>query len=111
MRMNSVKEKLRRGELTIGSWITLAHPAIPELMAEAGFDWLVIDLEHTVIDLKEAAELVRVIGSLGIVPLVRLTSIDPNLAKRVMDAGAGGIVAPMVNTAADAMRAVAAVKY
>ena len=95
----------------IGSWITLAHPAIAEIMAKSGFDWLAVDLEHSVITIREAEELIRVIDLAGVVPLVRLTSNNPDQIKRVMDAGAHGIIVPMVNSARDAKNAVEAVKY
>lgn len=107
----TLKQKLAENRLTIGSWITLAHPAIAEIMARAGFDWLTIDLEHSVITIREAEELIRVIALHGVPPLVRLTSNDANQIKRVMDAGAHGVIVPMVNSAADAERAVAAVYY
>ena len=104
--------KLLRGKgLAVGSWITLGHPAIAEIMANAGFDWLAIDLEHSVITIREAEELIRVIDLSGVVPLVRLTSNSSDLIKRVMDAGAHGVIVPMVNTQEEAERAVAAVKY
>lgn len=98
-------------ELSIGCWITLAHPAIAEIMAKAGFDWLAVDLEHSVITIREAEELIRVIDLCGVVPLVRLTSNNPDQIKRVMDAGSHGIIVPMVNSPEDAMLAVEAVKY
>ena len=107
----SLKERLNRDDLTIGSWITLAHPAIAEIMARAGFDWLVVDLEHSVITIREAEELMRVIALCNVSPLVRLTWNDPNQIKRVMDAGAHGILVPMVNTRAEAEAAVSAVHY
>lgn len=108
---NVLKEKLRKNEIVLGSWITLGHPAIAEIMARAGFDWLVVDLEHSVISIDVAGDLIRTIDLCGVSPLVRLTSNDPNQIKRVMDAGAHGIVVPMVNTPADAARAVAATRY
>ena len=95
-------------DLTIGSWITLAHPSIAEIMAKAGFDWLAVDLEHSVITIKEAEELIRVVDLCGVVPLVRLTSNDANQIKRVMDAGAHGVIVPMVNSALDAIAAIEA---
>jgi 2-keto-3-deoxy-L-rhamnonate aldolase RhmA len=106
-----LKDKLHRKELVLGSWITLGNPAIAEIMARAGFAWLVVDLEHSVIDISVAADLIRVIDLCGVAPLVRLTSNDPDQIKRVMDAGAHGIVVPMVNTPAEASRAVAATRY
>ena len=59
--MNSLKEIIKKNKYTIGSWITLAHPAIAEIMADAGFDWLVVDLEHSVITIREAEGLIRII--------------------------------------------------
>ena len=106
-----LKAKLRSNTLTLGSWISLAHPSIAEILARAGFDWLVVDLEHSTISMSEAGELIRVIDLCGISPLVRVTSNDPNQIKRVMDAGAHGVVVPMVNSVDDAARAVAATRY
>lgn len=108
--MLTTKPNLRE-RVSIGSWLTLAHPAIAEIMANAGFDWLAVDLEHSVITIREAEELIRVIDLAGVKPLVRLTSNHPDQIKRVMDAGSHGIIVPMVNSVADAQRAVAAVKY
>lgn len=110
-RSRELLRKIRAKEPTIGSWISLAHPAIAEIMADAGFDWLVIDMEHSVITIREAEELIRVIDLKGLVPLVRLTANDPSQIKRVMDAGAHGVVVPMVNTREEAEAAVRAVKY
>jgi len=104
-------EKNMLDKLSIGSWITLAHPAIAEIMARAGFDWLAVDLEHTSITIREAEELIRVIELSGVKPLVRLTSNNKDLIKRVMDAGSHGVIVPMVNSAEQAKQAVEAVKY
>lgn len=98
-------------KLSIGSWIQLGHPAIAEIMASAGFEWLVVDLEHSTIGLREAEELIRVIDLKGVVPLVRLSSNNPEQVKRVMDAGAHGVIVPMVNSEEEARAAVSAVKY
>jgi 2-dehydro-3-deoxyglucarate aldolase len=96
---------------TIGSWLQLADPALTEMMAAAGFDWLTIDLEHTSTSIAQAGELIR-IGTLAGVPiLVRLTGHDPEQIKRVLDAGAQGIIAPMVNSAAEAEQIVEAASY
>jgi 2-dehydro-3-deoxyglucarate aldolase len=80
-------------------------------MAKAGFDWLVVDLEHSVITIREAEELIRVIDLCGVTPLVRVSANDPVQIKRVMDAGSHGVIVPMVNDKGDAERAVASVKY
>lgn len=107
----SLKQKLSNKELTIGSWITQGHTGVAEIMAAAGFDWLSVDMEHSAITLDLAQELVRVIDLAGNVPLVRVGDNDQNLIKRVMDAGAHGVIVPMVNSRAEAEKAVRAVKY
>lgn len=110
-RARSLKTWMEAGRVTVGSWITLAHPAIPEILAQAGFDWLAVDLEHSVITIREAEELIRVIDLSGVVPLVRLTANDPHQIKRVMDAGSHGVIVPMVNSREAAEAAVASVHY
>lgn len=111
MKNNFLKNKLKRLELTVGSWITLADTAIAEIMAKIGFDWLTVDMEHSVITLDKAQELIRVIELCGVTPLVRVGENNSNLIKRTMDAGAYGVIVPMVNTKEDAKNAVGAVKY
>lgn len=107
----SLKERMNKRELTIGSWITLSHPSIAEILAKCGFDWLAIDMEHSAITIAEAQILICIIESAGIVPLVRVGNNDPYLIKRVMDAGAHGVIVPQVNSMEDAEKAVAAIKY
>lgn len=108
---NSLKNKIRRREITIGSWITLGHTSIAEIMAKAGFDWLTVDMEHSAITLYQAQQLIQVIELCGVVPLVRVGENNHTLIKRVMDTGAHGVIVPMVNTREDAIKAVNAVKY
>lgn len=102
----SLKRRLANNELTIGSWVTLGHPSIAEIMASAGFDWLVIDAEHSAIDLSDIQTLILAMDAHDCPAIVRLTSNDANQIKRVMDAGATGIMVPLVNSAADAEAAV-----
>ena len=104
-------QKNINNKVTVGTWITLAHPSIAEIMALSGFDWIAIDLEHSVITIREAEELIRVINLCGVTSLVRLTSNDPNQIKRVMDAGSCGVIVPMVKSIDDVKQAVDAVKY
>ena len=106
-----LRRKLAAGETVLGSWLTFAEPAVAEIMARAGFDWLTIDMEHSALTLSQAQELIRVIDLCGVPALVRLPGHDPALIKRVLDAGAAGIIAPMVNSAAEAAAVVAAAKY
>ena len=96
---------------SIGSWITLNHFSIVEIMAEAGFDWLCVDMEHSVIDYYEVEQLIASIQSKGIIPYVRVGENNPRIIKRILDAGAIGIIVPMINSKEDAIKAVNAVKY
>ena len=110
-RKMQLKSKLKNNMLTVGSWITLAHPAIAEIMSRRGFDWVTIDLEHSMINIQEAEELIRVIDLCGNTPLVRLSSNDPVQIKRVMDAGSVGIILPMVRSLEDINKAFSAIHY
>jgi len=96
---------------SIGSWLTLNHPSIAEIMADAGFDWLCIDMEHSVTDYFEAQQMMVAIQAKGIKAFVRVGENNPRIIKRVLDAGADGIIVPSVNCKADALRAISAVKY
>lgn len=107
----SLKRKLSDNSLSVGSWLTVGHEAVAEIMARAGFDWLTVDMEHSAITLPQAQQLVRVIELCGVVPFVRVGRNEPDIIKRVMDAGSHGVIVPMVNTPEDAARAVSAVKY
>ena len=106
-----LRSKLKNNLLTVGSWITMAHPAIAEIMSRTGFDWIVVDLEHSVITIREAEELIRVIDLCNSSPLVRLSSNDPVQIKRVMDAGSAGIILPMVRSIEDINKAFLAMHY
>lgn len=100
-----------KNKISLGSWITLGHFSIAEIMARSGFDWLCIDLEHSVIDLYEAEKLIATVSSNGCIPYVRVGSNNATIIKRVLDAGAKGIIVPMINSIKDAQKAVSACKY
>jgi 2-dehydro-3-deoxyglucarate aldolase len=102
---------MKKSEVTLGSWITLNHPSIAEVLADSGFDWLCVDMEHSVTDYFEAQQLIAIIQSKGLKAFVRVGENNTRIIKRVLDAGADGIIVPMVNSAADARKAVDAVKY
>ncbi len=101
----------QENKVKIGSWITLPNVSIAEIMAKSGFDWLAVDLEHSSITINQAEELIRVIDLCDVRPLVRLTSNNSDLIKRVMDAGAHGIIIPMVNSVDDLNHASDSIKY
>ncbi len=107
----SLKHKLKNNELTLGSWVTIGHPAIIDIMASAGFEWLVVDMEHTSIDLTMAHNLIATIQANGMKALVRVSKNEEVIIKRILDMGADGIVVPMVKSCEDALEAIDYAKY
>ena len=79
-----LKNKLKKNELTIGSWIMMGNSTSVEVMASAGFDWLAIDLEHTSIDLETAQNLIQVIQSKNVKALVRVSKNEEVIIKKVL---------------------------
>jgi len=107
----SLKQKLKNNELTIGSWIMIGHPVSVEVMVLAGFEWLVVDIEHTSIDLQTLENLIRAIQANNIKALVRVSKNEEVIIKRVLDMGADGIIVPMICSKEDALNAVNYAKY
>ncbi|MGK0307149.1 MAG: 2-dehydro-3-deoxyglucarate aldolase [Urechidicola sp.] len=108
---SKLKESLRNSELTIGSWLTIPNQAIVEILASADFEWLTLDLEHSAIDIESAQNLIGHIQANNMEALVRVSKNDEVIIKRVMDAGANGVIVPMVKNAEEARQAVTYVKY
>jgi 2-dehydro-3-deoxyglucarate aldolase len=106
-----LKNKLKNNQLTIGSWITIANPAIVEIMATANFEWLCIDMEHTSIDLSDAQMLITTIQANSMKALVRVSKNEEVIIKKVLDMGADGVIIPMIKTKEEAQEAVSYVKY
>ena len=111
MKTNHVKAKLKRGEPSIGTWLTLPDSMSARLMARAGFDWLTVEMEHTPITFETAAQDFAIIAATGPAPLVRIPWNSAETIKRVLDTGAWGIVVPMVNSRAEAEAVVDAALY
>lgn len=109
--MIDLRSRLRAGDTTFGSWLNLGSEPVAEIMAEAGFDWLAIDMEHTTTSPRTAESMIRIIEARGVAPLVRVGANDPLLIKLAMDAGGAGVIVPMIQSADDARAAVASVKY
>lgn len=106
-----LKEKLRKRIPTLGTWITVAHRAFVEISVNNKLDWICLDLEHSSIDLDQMSSLISIGKRNGTAVLVRLSNNDPIQIKRVMDAGATGIIVPMVNSLQDASNAYKAMHY
>ena len=108
---SELKNCLRANQLAVGSWLSLGHAGICEIMCNAGFRWVAVDLEHTTTSLEQAEAIIRVADGKGVTPLVRLASHDPVQIKRVMDAGAHGVIAPNIRTAKELAQVAAAMQY
>jgi 4-hydroxy-2-oxoheptanedioate aldolase len=111
MKRNPVKAALKAGKPQVGTWLSLGNTYATRVMARIGFPWLTVDMEHSPIDISQAATLFGVIAEAGCVPLARVPRGTHENIKRVLDAGAWGIVVPMVNTVDEAKLAIAAAKY
>ena len=113
MRTNHVKAKLRRGEPSLGAWLSLPSPQQARLLARLGFDWLVVDAEHSAYNPTLMADMVASIADAGTAcaPLVRVPYNSVEWFKWALDAGAWGVVVPMVNTVEEARQAVSWTKY
>ncbi len=111
MRHNRVKRKLAGGQPSIGTWLTVADLQIARSLAGMGFEWLTLDMEHNPIDVHQAATIFATVADAGCVPLARVPEGSPTWIKRVLDAGAFGVVVPMVDTVAQAQTAIAAARY
>lgn len=108
---NKFRKALLAKQVTLGAWMQIGHPAIAEIFARAGFDWICVDLEHGAIDLETMTNIFRTIDAFDCVPVVRLPSNDPVWIHRSLDAGAGGLIIPMVKTADEAEAAISQAKY
>ncbi len=111
MKTNPVKERLRQGKPSFGTWLSLGNLHATRVLARSGFEWLTLDMEHSAFDWSEAAVIFAAVADAGCVPLGRVPEGDHYCIKRVLDAGAFGIVVPMVNTVEQARTAIAAAKY
>ena len=111
MRVNPAKEKLGRGEPVFGTWLSMGDLYATRILARLGFDWLTLDMEHSAIDWAQATTIFAAVADAGCVPLARVPEGNHHYIKRVLDAGAWGIVVPMVNTVEQARTIIAAAKY
>jgi 4-hydroxy-2-oxoheptanedioate aldolase len=111
MKHNPVRAKLKQGQPSVGTWLTLPCPVSAQLMAKTGFEWLTVETEHTPFTFDTAAQCFAIIAASGCVPLARIPWNTGENIKRVLDTGAWGIVVPMVNSRAEAEAVVRAARY
>jgi 4-hydroxy-2-oxoheptanedioate aldolase len=111
MRGNHVRERLAAGEASVGTWLSLPSPEAAEYVSKIGFDWLVADAEHNPMDIRTLAQMFAAMANSSTAPMVRIPWNTPEHFKRMLDAGAWGVVVPMVNSREEAERAVEACRY
>lgn len=111
MRENTVKSIWARGGVVVNGWLSIPSSFSAEVMAHQGFDSLVVDMQHGVVDYQTAVTMFQAISTTPVIPLARVPWNDPALIMKTLDAGAYGIICPMINTRAQAEALVAACKY
>jgi len=111
MRVNTVKRDLRQGKASVGTWLSLGSIVASRFLARAGFAWLTVDIEHTLVSWETACHMFAAIADAGCVPLARVPANRHDHIKRALDNGAWGIVVPMVNSREEAEAAVRAALY
>ena len=111
MRENAAKAKWRRGEVTYGAWLSIPSAFSAETVAHAGFDWVCIDMQHGVIDYQVAVTMLLALSTGDCTPIVRVPWNEPGIIGKMLDAGAMGIIVPMVNSVDEARAAIAACRY
>lgn len=112
MRPNKVKRALMNGEVQIGTWINvLRTPQITRMVATAGFDFLYIDMEHSILSIETVGDLCYAALAAGLVPIVRPPAKDPHLLTRPLDGGAMGLLIPHVDTREEAEAVIRAICF
>ena len=111
MPKNQLKQKLKNGEVVLGPFMNCAYPAFVEICGLAGFDFVVIDLEHGPLNILVAEDLCRAADCVGIAPVVRVSKNDPAQIQRALDIGSTGVQVPQIETISDAEIVVQSAKY
>jgi 2-dehydro-3-deoxyglucarate aldolase len=98
--VKQIRDRLRGGGQSIGTWMQIPHASIAEILGRAGYDWVAVDLEHGSIAAHQLPDLFRALELGGTLPLARLAQGQGKDCKQALDAGAGGVIVPMVESAA-----------
>lgn len=106
--MPNLKKMLKKGMATIGTWVTINHPDVVDVLSELPFDWLIFDMEHAPLEVSDIEILMMPLRSTKVSPIVRVPWNDVVIIKRVLDIGSEGVLVPWINTREEAE---AVVKY
>ena len=108
---NEIRRKWAAGRAIVNGWLSTASPFVAEIMAAQGYDSITIDLQHGLVGYEAAASMLQAMRASGVVPMIRVPWLDPADVMKALDAGAYGVICPMVNTADEAARLVSYVRY
>ena len=111
MRTNCIREVWASGGAIVNGWLSIANSFSAEMMAHQGWDSLTIDLQHGVVDYQAMVSMLQAISTTATVPIVRVPWLEPGILMKTLDAGAYGVICPMVNTREDAQNLVAYTHY
>jgi 4-hydroxy-2-oxoheptanedioate aldolase len=111
MRENTAKSAWKEDRPTFGAWLSSPSSISAEAMAHQGFDWLCIDMQHGLIGYEDARPMLQAINTTATIPFVRVAWNEPGIIGKMLDAGALGVIIPMVNSVEEARAAVAACRY
>jgi 2-dehydro-3-deoxyglucarate aldolase len=109
--IQNIRKKLNSGSLSIGSWMQIPHASIAEIMGHAGYDWVAVDLEHGAISVNQLPDLFRALELGNTLPIARVAQGEVKDCKQALDAGAGGIIVPMVESEDQLERIIDAVRW
>ena len=99
LKITEIRKSLAKGESSIGSWMQIPNGSVAEIMGSSGFDWVAVDMEHGSISIEQLPNIFRALELGNTLPLVRLPDSSEKECKQALDAGAGGVIIPMVETA------------
>ena len=111
MKARNLKKRIMDNKTTIGTWLTIGHTSVIELLAQANFDWIAIDIEHNLIGLDTLRNLIIAGQACNTAIFVRVAKNDELCIKYALDAGADGIIVPMINSLGDAEKLVSYAYY
>lgn len=98
-KIRAIRDGLRSGKTSIGSWMQIPHASVAEIMGQAGYEWVAVDMEHGAVGAHQLPDLFRALELGGTLPLTRIAQGAPKDCKQALDAGAGGIIVPMIESA------------
>jgi 4-hydroxy-2-oxoheptanedioate aldolase len=111
VRENTLRHIWARGEAVVNGWLSIPTGFSAEVMAHQGFDSLTVDMQHGVVDYQAAVGMLQAVSTTGVIPLARVPWNDPAFVMKILDAGAYGVICPMVNTRDEAEALVRACRY